>query len=278
MLKSICFLLLFFTFLSCTENKSQNNSKNGDGTIQRSTNEKLKDFIAINSEGTKVCTRFNVPNGFERVKSDSNSFASYLQNLPLKKDGSLVYTFNGNIKQNDGIYLGVLDLPIGKKDLHQCADAVMRLRAEYLYSQKKYNEISFLTASGKKFSYTIWLNGKIPNKTNFWEYLEALFNVANTTSLNKQLKSKPIEKLDIGDVFIYPWQGRMFGHAIIVVDKCVNSEGKVKFILAQSFMPAQEIQILDNPNEIGSPWYNLHFGETLDTPEIDFTKDQLKSF
>jgi hypothetical protein len=70
----------------------------------------------------------------------------------------------------------------------------------------------------------------------------------------------------------------MYGHAIIVVDKCVNSEGKVKFMLSQSFTPAQEIEILDNPNEMGSPWYDLNFGETLDTPQIDFKKDQLKSF
>jgi hypothetical protein len=154
----------------------------------------------------------------------------------------------------------------------------MRLRAEYLFSQKKYDQISFLTASGKKLGFIVWLNGREPNKDNFWNYLEALFNVANTTSLNKQLISKPIEKLEIGDVFIYPWQGRMYGHAIIVVDKCVNSEGKIKFMLAQSFTPAQEIEILDNPNEMGSPWYDLNFGETLDTPQIDFKKDQLKSF
>ncbi|MFM7681514.1 MAG: DUF4846 domain-containing protein, partial [Bacteroidota bacterium] len=205
-------------------------------------------------------------------------FENYLQNLPLKKDGSLTHLYNGSIKENTGIYLGVVDLPIGKKDLHQCADAVMRLRAEYLYSQKKYDEISFLTASGKQFKYVTWLNGTEPNKINFWNYLEALFNVANTTSLNKQLKSKPIQKLEIGDVFIYPWQGQMPGHAIIVVDKCINSEGKVKFMLAQSFMPAQEIQILNNPNENGSPWYDLNFGETLDTPEIDFSKNLLKCF
>jgi hypothetical protein len=29
---------------------------------------------------------------------------------------------------------------------------------------------------------------------------------------------------------------------------------------------------------MGSPWYDLNFGETLDTPQIDFKKDQLKSF
>lgn len=266
---------LIFLILSCSQNKSQKNISENDISSEIDSS---KNISKTNPNGLTINTRFNLPNGFTRVENGSNSFENYLQNLPLKKDGSLTHLYNGSIKENTGIYLAVVDLPIGKKDLHQCADAVMRLRAEYLFSQKKYDEISFLTASGKQFKYVTWLNGKEPNKINFWNYLEALFNVANTTSLNKQLKSKPIQKLEIGDVFIYPWQGQMPGHAIIVVDKCINSEGKVKFMLAQSFMPAQEIQILNNPNENGSPWYDLNFGETLDTPEIDFSKNLLKCF
>ncbi len=232
----------------------------------------------INPLGNNINSRFEVPKGFKREMYSPHSFENYLQNLSLKKNGSLTHLFDGSVKENRRIYLAVVDLPIGNKDLHQCADGVMRLRAEYLFLQKRYNDISFLTASGKQLNYVTWLNGREPNKTNFWNYLEALFNVANTTSLNEQLKSKPIQKLEIGDVFIYPWQGRMYGHAIIVVDKCVNSEGKVKFMLAQSFTPAQEIEILDNPNDQGSPWYDLDFGETLDTPQIDFSKNQLKRF
>jgi hypothetical protein len=276
MIKSILTISVIFIIVSCSQNKSQKNPSKNDISIEMESSE--HNASLINPNGSTIKTRFHVPSGFTRKEYNPNSFENFLQNLPLKKNGALVHLFDGSIKENYGIYLGVVDLSIGKKDLHQCADAVMRLRAEYLFSQKKHDQISFLTASGKKLGYIVWLNGREPNKNNFWDYLEALFNVANTTSLNKQLTSKPIEKLEIGDVFIYPWQGRMYGHAIIVVDKCVNSEGKVKFMLAQSFTPAQEIEILDNPNEVGSPWYNLNFGETLDTPQIDFTKDQLKSF
>jgi hypothetical protein len=267
---SINWFILFFVLLSCSENKSQNNRINNDVSLEQ--------ISIINPKGSSIETRFNLPDGYKRIAIDSNCFGRFLQKLPLKSNGSLVHTYDGKIKENNNIYLGVIDLPIGNKDLHQCADAVMRLRAEYLFSQKKYNEISFLTASGKKLNYTIWLNGQEPNKSNFWSYLEALFNVANTTSLNKQLKSKIIDNLEIGDVFIFPWQDNLYGHAIIVVDKCVNAKGKVKFMIAQSFMPAQEIQILENPNEPGSPWYNLEFEEILDTPEIDFTINQLKCF
>lgn len=233
----------------------------------------------INPNGTTLFDRFNAPNGFQFLPQSEDSWAFFLQNLPLKPDGTEVKTFNGEIKPNYQTYLAVVDLPIGKKDLHQCADAVMRLRADYLFSQKRYDEISFRQASGKNLAYNIWLAGKTPSPANLWSYLEVVFNTANTTSLNQQLISKPIKTLEIGDVFITgPKSGQSYGHAIIVVNKCIGPEGKVKFMLAQSYMPAQEIQILDNPLNPGCPWYDLDFGQNLDTPEWDFTSNQLKTF
>ena len=233
----------------------------------------------INPEGNLIATRFRLPDGFSSAPMNPKSWGNYLRNLPLKPDGSDVLTFSGAAKANHQTYLAVVNLPIGTKDLHQCADAVMRLRAEYLFSQTKFNEITFRQASGKTISYTTWLTGKTPDKTNLWTYLETVFNNCNTTSLNQQLKSKPLEKMTIGDVFITgPPPGHSYGHAIIIVDKCVDKNGKVKFMLAQSYMPAQEIQILDNPSNPGCPWYDLDFGTTLHTPEWDFTASHLKSF
>ena len=50
-------------------------------------------------------------------------------------------------------------------------------------------------------------------------------------------------------------------------------------MLAQSSMPAQEMQIMKNPNdEKLSTWYFIDFGETLYTPEWIFTKNDLKRF
>jgi hypothetical protein len=44
-------------------------------------------------------------------------------------------------------------------------------------------------------------------------------------------------------------------------------------------MPAQEIQILKNPNNSSlSPWYAVDFGTSLQTPEWTFSSSQLKRF
>jgi len=47
--------------------------------------------------------------------------------------------------------------------------------------------------------------------------------------------------------------------------------------LAQSYMPAQEMHILKNPNDEGlSPWYNLsEISEDINTPEWVFDRAEL---
>ncbi|MEY3049218.1 MAG: hypothetical protein RL365_1256 [Bacteroidota bacterium] len=267
---SLFITVLFASCQSQTINKNTNSKAEADSQ---------KTVSFINPTGKTIISRFNLPEGYSFSSVQENSWGSFLRSLPLKPDGSEVKTFNGTVKPNYQTYLAVVDLPIGKKDLHQCADAIMRLRADYLFSQSRFKDISFRQASGKTLSYTTWLAGRTPDKTNLWTYLESVFNTANTTSLNQQLKLKAIETLEIGDVFVTgPPPGYSYGHAIIVVDKCINKQGKVKFMLAQSYMPAQEIQILDNPANPGCPWYDLDFGQTLDTPEWDFKSSQLKTF
>ena len=64
-----------------------------------------------------------------------------------------------------------------------------------------------------------------------------------SVSLSRELKTKSnIHEIQAGDVFI---KGGTPGHAEIVLDVAVNKKtGKKIFLLAQSYMPAQEIHIL----------------------------------
>ena len=66
---------------------------------------------------------------------------------------------------------------------------------------------------------------------------------------------------------------------LIVVDMATNTQGEKMFLLAQSYMPAQEIHILKNPNNNDlSPWYDAKNLDKLTTPEWVFSKNQIKSF
>lgn len=237
--------------------------------------------------------RFQPPAGYQRPAADSGTFGYYLRHLPLRPPGSKVRLFDGREKPNDGVYAAVVDLPIGDKDLHQCADAVIRLRAEYLWQNARFDRIHFNLTNGFRMEYgrwrrgerikvsgnkTAWKSGARPSdsRATFWAYLETVFAYAGTLSLAKELKPVAISDIRIGDVFIL---GGSPGHAVLVVDLATDSTGKKVMLLAQSYMPAQEIQILQNSSDKSlSPWYPAAFGEVLVTPEWNFDKEQLKRF
>ena len=71
-------------------------------------------------------------------------------------------------------------------------------------------------------------------------------------------------------------------NTLIVVDVAIYPQtGKTVFLLAQSYMLAQQIHILVNPANRGlSPWYELSDNDEgkLYTPEWVFEKKDLKRF
>lgn len=250
--------------------------------------------VLVNPVGKTIAERFFPPNGYSRVMQSQNSFGAYLQHFKLQPHGAQVHYYNGEVKTNDGIYDAVLAIDVGNRDLQQCADAVMRLRAEYLYGQEQYDAIHFNFTSGFRADYSKWQQGyRVIVKGNncswvkksapstayasFKEYLQVVFAYAGTLSLEKEMKAVSIDDLQVGDVFI---KGGSPGHAVIVMDVAVHEQtGEKLFLLAQSYMPAQEIQILKNPTNPGiSPWYSSRFRGPLITPEWTFQKSHLKRF
>lgn len=213
----------------------------------------------------------NLPDGYHRMEMPGSSFGEWLRNIRLKRDNH-VYLYNRKMKPNQSLHFAVLDVPVGDKDLQQCADAIIRLRAEYLFVQKRFDEIVFTDNTGRAYAWT----GK-NNKTGFEKYLETVFSYCNTASLEKQLNPvKDWKQLQPGDIFI---KGGFPGHAMIVVDVATGISGRKIFLLAQSFMPAQSIHIVKNPmSENLSPWYEVDDTGIIVTPGWTFYKYQLCRF
>lgn len=64
-----------------------------------------------------------------------------------------------------------------------------------------------------------------------------------------------------------------------MVDLAKNNSGKKVFLLAQSYMPAQDIHILKNYSHSGTgPWYAAAPDAILETPEWRFQTRQLKTW
>ncbi|MBU0486431.1 MAG: DUF4846 domain-containing protein [Bacteroidetes bacterium] len=244
-------------------------------------------------DGVSAVGEIPCPEGYTRVAAEKSDFAAYLRLLPFKEE-NVVLLYNGEKKGNQNANYAVIKMDVGKKDLQQCADAVMRLRAEYLYEQKRYSEIAFCFTSGDTARFSKYIEGyrsKVSGNNVSWvktgtegntyeqfrNYLDMVFMYAGTASLEKELKVvESLGEILPGDVFI---KGGSPGHAVIVADVAVNAEGKKVFMLAQSYMPAQEIHVLVNPtDETLSPWYVAENNGRLITPEWDFSYKALKRF
>ena len=252
-----------------------------------------EEAYTVNKDGVTIEERYPTPTNYRRVEVATNSFGEFLRAQKLKAYGKKVIYFNGREKKSNGVYDSVFDVDIGDRDLHQCADAIMLLRGEYLYSHGLYDELSFNFVSGFKAEYKKWVEGyrikvdgnnvsyyKATDQSDSYEsfrkYMDMVMAYAGTLSLEQELESVDIDDMEIGDVFII---GGSPGHAIIIVDMAVNLDGEKVFLLAQSYMPAQQTQILVNPMDKDiSPWYSLKDKEKLITPEWNFELGDLKRF
>jgi hypothetical protein len=211
------------------------------------------------------------PPGYTRTPAGAGSFAAWLRTVPLKKDKT-VYLWNGSLKRNQSAHFAVLDISVGKKDLQQCADAVMRLRAEYLFAVKRFTDIAFMDYSGKWYN---WRGGA--NKSGFDNYLQTVFGWCGSASLEKQLKPvTDFNTIKAGDVLV---KGGFPGHAMTVVDLAENNKGNKVYMLVQGYQPAQDMHVVVNTiDDKLSPWYEVTNEEDIITPEWRFKKINLKTW
>lgn len=246
-------------------------------------------------------SRFEPPEGAIRHRVKMDGFGAWLRGLPLKRRGSPLLLYNGRLKPKQNLHEAVIDIDVGKANLQQCADAVIRFRAEYLYSKASRPEILFHYTTGDPISFRRWAKGERPrvreykqngkrrwrvdwvrggsmgrNHQNFRQYLDNVFMYAGTASLARQLKRRRIENVQIGDLYL---QGGHPGHAVLIVDIAHHpSYGKIA-LLAQSYMPAQEPHILKNVfNRKLSPWFPIAPSGNMYTPEWTFDAEDIYHF
>ncbi|KAB1230263.1 DUF4846 domain-containing protein [Chryseobacterium viscerum] len=229
--------------------------------------------LPIHKNKNTIRERFSPPEGYKWVEEKPDSFGYFIENFKLKPYGTQILKYDGTPISTQHLHEGVFDLDTGNKDLQQCADAAIRMRAEYLYKAKRFDEIKFHFTNGDLFSWNDYKNGIRAfvngnsvsfRKTavfddsyhSFRDYLDLIFNYAGTISLNKE--TKPVTKnsdLKTGDILITPGSP---GHIVFISGVCRNQKGKKLFLLSEGFTPAQSVHVLSNPfNPYFTPWYDL---------------------
>jgi hypothetical protein len=242
-----------------------------------------------------LAARFPAPAGCRRVAVGRNSWGEWLRKLPLQPAGTPARLYNGQLKDNQAVVAAVVNIDPGTKDLQQCADAVMRLRAEYLFSQNP-NKIHFHLTTGYDAWFSDYVAGRTfqvkgeqvtpapkpaeaPTHAALGRYLLPVFGYAGTLSLSRELRPVPLAEVLPGDVLIH---GGRPGHAVLVADVAENPRtGQRYLLLAQSYMPAQNIHILRNVDypSLGA-WFTVPDDRApeVDTPEWTFTREELGRF
>ncbi|MBC6698914.1 DUF4846 domain-containing protein [Hymenobacter sp. BT190] len=242
-----------------------------------------------------LAAQFAPPRGCVRMPVAPGSFGQWLRGLPLLPAGAPVKLYNGQLKDPQNVHAAVVNIDVGTRDLQQCADAVIRLRGEYQFAQNP-AQVHFHLTSGHDIRFADWYSGKgfrvsgddvlpanrpveAPSHATFRRYLDQIFTYAGTLSLDRELTPVPLAAVQPGDVLI---RGGSPGHAVLVLDVAEQlSSGRRYVLLAQSYMPAQQIHVLRNP--WGDPalgaWFAIDPSQPkFSTPEWTFRREELKRF
>jgi len=127
--------------------------------------------------------RFAPPSGAARVAVADGSFGDFLRRLPLKPPGAAVHLYDGSDKPRQDVHAAVVDLDVPPRDLQQCADAVMRLWAEYRYARGAV--VAFHPDPGKPRALTF--DARTHDRRGFEKWLIRVFADAGSASLEAEL-------------------------------------------------------------------------------------------
>ncbi len=218
-----------------------------------------------------VQQRFSPPAGYTRASVEPNSFAAWIQNLPLKEPGSPVLDFRGREfkKSGDSTIAAVVNFNISGKRLEQCMDILLRFYSNYLIEMGKRDSVQFPLPDGLTLSWWQWSEGWRPyfkrlnfqliqsqtadnSKRNFERYLNEIFSYSGSQTFYHHYPDIALSDLRIGDFIV---RKNRKGHALLICDLVENAQGQKMVLVGQGDTPACQFYILNGKN--GSPWFPL---------------------
>ncbi|MEY8847831.1 DUF4846 domain-containing protein [Psychroserpens sp. XS_ASV72] len=248
----------------------------------------------IYKDSVTIASRVKVPDGYKRVTYPKGSFQEYLRNYKLKPYGSKIINYDDSHYFWQGGHIGILDVPVPNNGLQQCADALIRIRSEYLWNQNRKDEIGFNFTSGHYCSWKSYAEGYRPkingnkvsfqktakvdhSKANFYKYLNLIFTYSGTLSLYNELPSiNNAKRLQIGDMLI---KGGTPGHIVMICDEVVDANGNKLFLLFQGNTPAQSVHLVKNLQDLNrSPWYQLEKDQEISVSNYTFDSSKFVRF
>jgi hypothetical protein len=184
-----------------------------------------------------VLEAYPPPPGATRVVADA--FGAHVRALPLLPAGSPVLTFDGRAVEMQASR--VIDLPLPAVDLQQCADSILRVRAEWERAEGR--SPAYHYTDGTLFRWADWRGS--------WEsWLLQLYRYAGTMSLPRDTRADTVPSP--GDIVVKPGSP---GHAVLLLDVATDTRD-TWVLVGQGYMPAMRFHVAGG-------WLRVE-GESLD--------------
>ena len=247
----------------------------------------------VNKDSLTIQTRVNAPNGYKCVVYSETSFEDYRRTYKLKPFRSKIINYDNTEYFWQGGHIGILEIPVPKNGLLQCADALLRIRSEYLWDNNRKAEIGFNFTSGHYCSWIKYAEGYRPkingnkvtfsktasanhSKNNFYKYLNLIYMYSGTLSLYNELESIDAKDLKIRDILI---KGGSPGHIVMIADEVVNDNGEKLYLLFQGNTPAQSVHLVKNLEDKSiTPWYQLENDAVIPVSNYTFSRAKFVRF
>lgn len=226
-----------------------------------------------------IADRFPVPKGCTEATPEEGSFAAWLAARPLASEDTPVRTADGDrVRFTFSPALAVLDMDLlGPQD---CADSVIRLRGDYLWSAGGADDLTLKYLSGDAIPWARWAEGCRPKlnlarsrvarwdcgdtrtdgRDDFTAYLKNVMRYANSFALARDLT--PIDPNDVGpgDVLTQPNPSGGIGHAAIVARTITCDDGATRrHLVVNGFLPPQSVHVIGRRTSFGAlrPWFTI---------------------
>ncbi|MBU0550994.1 DUF4846 domain-containing protein [Myxococcota bacterium] len=235
------------------------------------------------------------PEGFQRVAVEPDSYAAWLRGLPTRTDRAEVYAYDG--ARLDRPSAAIIYLDIGVRDRQQCADTVIRLHAEHLWSRGRAEAAGYHFTSGDLSTWKAWRSGerfkpqgirvvrargraRANTHKAYRGWLDHLFIYAGTQSLWRDSRPVGARPYEAGDFFVQPGGP---GHAVILLDIAQDAQGRRAALIGQGFMPAEDLHVLKGSHDrvLNDVWFLLpdEAHPTLVTPSWSpFKREEARRF
>lgn len=210
--------------------------------------------------------------GFTRVEAAEGSYAAYLRAIPLKEKGAKLHLYSDVVAKNQFLAAAIVDQPLLNK-YEQCADVAIRLWAEYLWQNGRYDEMCFTDVRDSMLCYHCDTVPADSLHACFEAFLTEVYKWCNTASLFQETAPRQFIDVQAGDILVHPAEpGEAYGHAIVVVDVAKDSKGRVAILCLEGNTPAREKHIVRNKWLWRDPWFVIDKNDT----KIKFIKSRFK--